>query len=193
MADEFDGQGDPRYVALYRGVVTAIDDPLKIGRVRVRVPGLLEPDSNWALPLNVGGGSGALGVYFVPEVGSDVAVWFHQGDVDELHYLPGCFRAPGRTSALNSRITQKTASDAPSVKVIETDRWVVVLDDSATTPGLVLEDKVSGDGIELNGLTRAMSISATSSISIRAVGSVSIEGVNVTINGRPVAPSPEPI
>lgn len=193
MADEFDGQGDPRFVALYRGVVTAINDPLKIGRVKVRVPGLLEPDSGWALPLNVGGGAEALGFYFVPEVGAEVAVWFHQGDVDELHYIPGCFRAPGRSSGLNERITAKSPEDAPKVKVIETDRFLVVLDDSEDTPAMILRDKVSGDGVELNALTRQMTITATSSISITSVGTVAIEGVNVTINGRPVAPSPEPI
>lgn len=193
MADEFDGGGDPRFVALYRGVVTDIADPLKIGRVKLRVPGLIEPDSGWALPLNIGGGAEALGFYFVPEVGAEVAVWFHQGDVDELHYIPGCFRAPGRVSGLNERVTAKDPENAPKVKVIETDRFLVVLDDSEDTPALILQDKVSGDGIELNALTRQMSITATSSISITSVGTVAIEGVNVTINGRPVAPSPEPI
>lgn len=193
MADEFDGGGDPRFVALYRGVVTDNADPLKIGRVRVRVPGLLDPDSAWALPLNVGGGAGARGFYFVPEEGAEVAVWFHQGDVDELHYIPGCFRAPQRVSGLNDRVTGKTASEAPDVKVIETDRWLVVLDDSTLTPALLLQDKISGDGIELNALTRQLSISATTSISIEAVGSVEINAVNVSINGRPVLPSPEPI
>lgn len=193
MADEFDGEGDPRFVALYRGVVTNNADPMKIGRVRVRVPGLLDPDSAWALPLNVGGGGGARGFYFVPEVGAEVAVWFHQGDVDELHYIPGCFRAPRRVSALNDRITGKTAAEAPDVKVIETDRWLIVLDDSTLTPALLLTDKISGDGFELNALTRQLSIKATTSISIEAVGSIEINAVNVSINGRPVLPSPEPI
>jgi hypothetical protein len=191
--DEHDGAGDPRFTALYRGVVTDNADPLKVGRVKVRVPGLLEPSSGWALPLNVGGGAEALGLFFVPEVGAEVAVWFHQGDVDEVHYIPGCFRAPRRTSGLNARVSAKSPADAPKVKVLETDRWLVVLDDSLDTPGLLLSDKVSGDGIELDGLTRQMSIVATSSIRIAAIGTVAIEGVNVTINGRPVAPSTEPI
>jgi len=192
--DEHDGAGGPRHTAVYRGVVVRNDDPLKVGRVKLRVPGLIEPESGWALPLNVGGGhSEGRGVYFVPEVGADVAVWCHQGDVDELHYLPGCWRAPGRVSTLNDRVTAKSAEDAPSVHVVESSRWLIVLDDSADTPALLIRDKVSDDGIEYDGLTRQMTISATSSVRISAVGTVAIDGLNVTIMGRPVQPGTEPI
>jgi len=193
MPDEFDDAGDPRFTALYRGVVTDNADPLRNGRVRVRVPGMLEPQSSWALPMAVGGGSPERGIFFVPDVGAEVAVWCHQGDVDEVNYLPGNWSAPGQVSQLNARITGKTPAEAPKVKVIETERWLIVLDDSADTPAMVLQDKVSGDGIEYNGLTRQMVILSTASLSINSVGTINIEGLNVVINGRPVLPSGEPI
>lgn len=191
--DELDGGGDPRFTALYRGVVTNIADPLKIGRVKVRVPGFLEPESAWAMPCTLGGGSATRGFYFVPDVGSEVVVWCHQGDVDEVNYMAGNWRAPGQQSELNTRITTKDAENATKVKVIETERWLVIMDDSDDTPALVFQDKVSNDGIEFNGLTRQLAVTATASISISCVGTISVDGLNVVINGRPVLANGEPI
>lgn len=194
MAGEHDTHDD-RYTAVYRGVVTANDDPKKIGRVRFRVPGLIDPQSAWAHPFTVGGGNPGRGIYFVPEVGAEVACWFHQGDVDHPHYIGGVWNAPGGASTLNERITGKSAADAPKVKVIETERWLIVMDDSADTGGYLIQDKLSGglDAIEFNGLTRALTIKATSSITIQSLGQIQIQGLSVTINGRPVLPSGEPI
>jgi hypothetical protein len=185
--DEHDGLRDLRYTSMHRGVVTDNADPMKIGRVKVRVPGLIEPSSGWALPIRQAHG------YDVPDVGAEVCVWFHQGDVDEVQYASGNAHAPGGASELHERITSKTAALAPKVKLIETDRWLIVYDDSAETPALLLQDKVSGDGIEYDGLTRAMTIKATSALTIRSVGQVIIEGVSVSIMGRPVLPNGEPI
>lgn len=190
--DEFDGGGDFRPTALYAGVVTDVADPLKVGRVRVRIPGMLA-QSAWALPLNVGGGAELRGLFFVPDVGAEVAVFFHQGDVDHPYYLPACWRAPRGTAQLNDRITGKEPAEAPKVRVIETERFVVIFDDTAGTPAMILKCKATGDGIEYDAKTRSMTILSTASLAIRSVGTVAIEGLNVTINGRPVRPSGEPI
>ena len=82
MSGEFDTT-DPRYTALYIGVVTNRKDPEGLGRVKVRIPGLIEPESDFALPLGtLGGGSDRRGLFAVPEVGAEVGILFNQGDVD---------------------------------------------------------------------------------------------------------------
>lgn len=192
MSDEHDGAEDPRFVAMYRGVVTRVDDPKGIGRVKVRVPGLLEPESAWALPMGVGNGPGR-GVWFIPNVGSEVAVFLHQGDPDQPHYLAGNWTAPRGVPAVPSPVAGRSVQDKPKVRCIETDRWVIVLDDNATTATLALVDKTSGDAIEYNGLTRQLTIRATVGITIESVGAIDIRGLAVTIQGRPVATSSEPI
>jgi uncharacterized protein involved in type VI secretion and phage assembly len=158
----------------------------------VRVPGLIKPDSAWARPFTIGGGSGK-GFFFVPDVGSEVAVFFHQGDVDEPHYIAGNWRAPGGNAEVPDPVKQKTAETAYKIKVIETDRWRVVMDDEDSSAALLLLDKRSGNKIEIDGVSRAIAIDATSSISINAVGSVSINALSLTLNGRPVLPSITPI
>lgn len=191
--DDHDGHGDPRYLGVYGGVVTRNDDPLKIGRIQFTIPGMIEPHSGWALPFTLGGGGEEHGIHFVPKVDSEVACWFNMGDPDEPRYLGGNPRARGGTSGLHERVRSKSAEDAPKVKVIETERWVVILDDTTETPAMLLIDKVSEDGIEYNGLTRQMTISATTSITINSQGPITIDGLSVTIKGRPVLDSGEPI
>lgn len=64
----------------YRGVVTDINDPLKIGRVRARVPDVMGDDeSGWALPCVPFAGEG-MGFYALPSVDARVWIEFEQGD-----------------------------------------------------------------------------------------------------------------
>lgn len=77
--------GELRLDGLHVGEVVDREDPEGLGRVRVRIPGLVEPASAWAWPLGtLGGGSDRRGFFCVPEKGAEVGVLFHQGDVGKL-------------------------------------------------------------------------------------------------------------
>ena len=79
---------DSRLLGMYVGYVTKRDDEEQLGRVRVCIPGVLEPESAWAWPLGTsGGGSKDRGFFAVPEEGAEVAVFFNQGNVDAPYYL----------------------------------------------------------------------------------------------------------
>lgn len=74
---------------LYQGTVVNNNDPLKIGRVKVRVPQLLPVEAitdsqcPWAvMKRSTGwGGNSERSSFFVPEVGSKVLVQFNGGDI----------------------------------------------------------------------------------------------------------------
>jgi len=67
------------YPGLYRGVVTANDDPKKQGRVKVHVPALQERASPvWIKAAMQGAGDGR-GVFWPPEVGDPVYVSYAEG------------------------------------------------------------------------------------------------------------------
>ncbi|MCL4706188.1 hypothetical protein KJ068_13555 [bacterium] len=73
-----------KYYGKYRGVVTDNQDPKKLGRIRVNVPGLLGPQvqTGWAMPCLPYGGAFDLGFFFLPEIGSGVWVEFEGGDLE---------------------------------------------------------------------------------------------------------------
>jgi uncharacterized protein involved in type VI secretion and phage assembly len=193
MAGEFDTH-DPRYTALYIGQVVDRVDPERLGRVRVRIPGLIEPASAWAFPLGtVGGGSDRRGFFCVPENGADVGILFNQGDIDHPFYLSGHYGKPSGATEIPAPARELSAAETPQVRVFETARFLLVFDDRAGKETLRLEDKVSGDQLEFDGVGMGLTIKATSALFLKADGLISIEGTTVAINGRIVLSGPTPI
>lgn len=198
----YDESPDPQFLAVYDGVVMDRDDPMKVGRVRVRVPGLIAAPGVWALPIGMpGGGSETKGFFFVPEVGAEVAVFFKQGDVDHPRYLAGTWGRPNGNPEIPSAAL--TAEDGttygkdkiPNVSVIETRRYEIVIDDNEGHERLAIRDKGSPDEdiIEIDSVNHGVRIKGTVAVRIESTGVVNIEGLQVLINGRVVRESSDPI
>jgi len=104
---------DTRLFGMYVGHVTDRKDPDKLGRVRVCVPGLLEPHSAWAWPLGtVGGGSKNRGFFAVPEEGAEVALFFNQGDVDKPYFISAHWGKPNG----ESEVPEEAQKDSQTMK-----------------------------------------------------------------------------
>lgn len=184
---------DPRLFGLHVGVVVDVADPRGLGRVKVRVPGLLEPHSAWAWPLGMpGGGAANRGLFFVPPVGAEVGVFLNQGSVDHPYYIAGNYGAPGGASEVPSP-AKEAGARSPEVKVLETDLWRVTLDDRTEKRNLLVENKVTGDKVEFDGLTAGILVDAKAALVLKALGVINIEGGQVVINGRVVRPGTDPI
>ncbi len=69
--------GSARYYGVQFGLVTDISDPEGAHRVRVNIPGIADPETDWLFPMISGGGSAQRGGHVVPVLGAKVAVWFH--------------------------------------------------------------------------------------------------------------------
>jgi uncharacterized protein involved in type VI secretion and phage assembly len=193
MAGEFDTD-DPRYTGLYIGQVVDREDPESLGRVRVKIPGLVEPASAWAFPLGtVGGGSDRRGFFAVPEKDAEVGVLFHQGDVDHPYYLCGHWGKPGGQAEVPEPARGLAKEETPQVRAFETGRFLLAFDDRDGKEALVIKDKKSGDQVEFDGAAMGITIKGTSALLLKADGIISIEGTTVQINGRVVLPGKKPI
>ena len=186
--------GELRLDGLHVGEVVDREDPEGLGRVRVRIPGLIEPASAWAWPLGtLGGGSDRRGFFCVPEKGAEVGVLFHQGDVDHPHYLCGHWGKPEGEAEVPEPARGLGKADAPRVRAFETGRFLLSFDDREGQEALVVKDKTSGDQIEFDGKGMGITVKATSALLLRADGMVSIDAAVVQINGRLVMPGTKPI
>lgn len=171
------------------GSVVDRDDPKGLGRVRVRVPGFYEPAGPWALPLGTLGAAPGIGAWFIPPVGAEVVILLSQGDPDHPYYLTSNWTIEN----VPDEAKGPDGKGDPDVRVISSGDFALVMDERPTSKSLRLLHRPSGDVVEYDGLIRQWSIVATTSIALKSIGQIDIQGTVVTINGRVVLPTGEPI
>jgi uncharacterized protein involved in type VI secretion and phage assembly len=191
MISHFDDEQhafDPRMFGMHLGYVTHRGDPERLGRVRVCIPGLIEPHSDWAWPLGtVGGGSKDHGFFAVPELGAEVAVWFRHGSPEAPHYMAAHW---GRPAAGPEAPPEATG---PDNRVLSTKTFSVELDETPGHRKLKLTNRRNGDHIILDAEDNTVSVVCTTALILRAVGAIEIDAPQVTIRKRVVRPVPDPI
>lgn len=83
----------------YRGIVEDVEDPMNVGRVKIRVMSVYDDldtvDMPWAIYADpFMGGSKNKGGFFVPDLGDTVWVFFEQGDHMQPVYFAGAPAQP---------------------------------------------------------------------------------------------------
>jgi len=143
-------------------LVTDLEDPDNLGRIKVRFPWLAdEPISTWCRVSTPLAGP-EHGLYFAPEVDSEALVAFQQGDFSDP-YIVG-FLWNGDALPPEASVTQRTLKSVSGN--------TVVLDDTDGEEGITITDKhgntiiMNQDGIEI----KAKKITLTSETELKAVG-----------------------
>lgn len=154
---------------MHVGIVVANVDPEGLGRIRVEVPGLLEPQSAWAFPIGGSGGGGPTSGWFdVPALNAFVGVLFHAGEIDHPYYLGG-WHGKGEVPAY---LTGVSIGDRVKVKVYETALFHMVFDDRASSKVWLVKNKTTGDYISI----------ADGETKIKAATKVTVEAPHVVVN-----------
>jgi len=123
-----------RYFGKYRGTVVDNQDPTNRGRVKVRVPSVLNDLNVWAMPCLPYAGNN-VGIFTVPEPGAGVWVEFEAGDLSYPIWTGG-FWADGEVPK-NEKGTEAT----PSLRIIRSEKGLLVsFDDAAQVLTLSDED-----------------------------------------------------
>ncbi len=170
------------------GVVTDRADPLRLGRIRARVPGMFDEGTAWAKPLSPGGGIRNNGMFFTPEIGAEVALWFNQGDPDEPYFMAAHWGLPGGTSEVPGEAFPADAGpDAePDNRVIAVPGFRIEIDATQGQRKLRITNQKTGDNITLDQERNSILIQATTSLHLRAEGEIVLDAPLITIGGRPV-------
>lgn len=88
----------PRACVTTLGVILDVEDPRKLGRVRVSLPGYCDIETDWLEVLAPGGGRGK-GLVAVPDTGDRVLLLLPHGDPAQAVVLGGLFAADGPPDA----------------------------------------------------------------------------------------------
>lgn len=187
--------------SLLVGVVVDLDDPDRLGRVKVSYPELDNTHSDWApmATLMAGRKRGSL---FRPEKGDEVLIGFLQGDMRAPYVLGGVWSKPdppppddGKHADNNWRsITSRSGhvirfDDTPGaerVEIIDKDgKRRVVLD----APGRKVKVEAAEGDVEVSAPNGSITLSgknislhATTTLSITADQALTISGMTVDIN-----------
>ena len=189
MATEFDDrpgadeEGEELfYVGLYAATVVRNDDPEEIGRVKIKIPGLVEPESAWALPgATISGGIKGRGFYDPPDKGSDVLVMFIQGDLEQPAYFAGFWGVPDSGRETPGPDDGVGKDVRPQIKAYETARYLLMFDHRGGAEQLVIRDKVTNDQIDLK--PSGINIKSAGTVNVEATGALNVKGSTVDLNG----------
>lgn len=149
--------GSLTFYGKYRGIVTDVSDPLKLGRVRAKVQDVYGEAkvSGWAMPALPYAGNG-VGLYLIPPVDAWVWIEFEHGDPDYPIWT-GCFWSG------NDQLPGDPVN--PAVKVLKTDSATITLDDSAGSIQIEtgsLKIVMDNQGIELSNGSQKVKLSSSS-------------------------------
>jgi hypothetical protein len=166
--DELAGAAGGRaFYGKYRGIVTDINDPLLMGRIRATVPDVFgDLDSGWAMPCAPFGGSG-VGFFALPAVGAGVWIEFEHGDPD-YPIWSGCW-----WGSLAEMPPILLAPPYKKLMIVTEGGNSVVLDDTPGIGGITLET-ASGQKIKMS----ALGIEIDNGMG----GSITLTGPQVSIN-----------
>ena len=202
LADLVGSRGIPADLAavaphLLIGEVTNTADPLKLGRVKVRLPAISADDeTDWARIASPGAGKDR-GLQWLPEVNDEVLVGFEQGDPARPCVLGGLWNntdtPPDAAAATNSGTARWSLTTRKGTKVVlhddPTEKIEVILANS-TSSLTITDNEVSlvgghklvlkADEIDLQAQSK-VSVNGAS-VKVQAQGDVSISGNPIKLN-----------
>jgi uncharacterized protein involved in type VI secretion and phage assembly len=184
-------RGDRVYGAVV-GLVTSIDDPDSLGRVRVRFPWLKDDvESRWARIVSFMAGATRGGV-FRPEVGDEVLVLFEHGDM-RFPYVVG-----GLWNGQDKMPTERGADGGNDVRLIKSrSGHTIVFDDTSGSEKITINDK-HGNTVELSSQgvvvkSNAIQIGSASASEGLVLGDAFLQLFNTHTHGTGVGPSSPPV
>ncbi len=183
------------------GVVSNLEDPAKIGRVRVKFPHLNNEESNWAPLVTLMAGKDR-GVFFRPEVGDEVLVAFLQGNIRFPYILGGIWsttdtppKDDGQAKKNNLRFIKSRSghliqlddtSGKEKIEIIDKgNKHKITIDCSAkkiqiTCDAGDIELSAKAGGIKLEA--QRIELKATTTMNLEASAAMTIKGKPVNIN-----------
>ncbi|WP_435738073.1 VgrG-related protein [Cellulosimicrobium sp. PMB13] len=191
-----------RGAAVLPAVVTSVDDPLKVGRVKVKLPVLHDSlESWWARVVQPGAGP-QRGTFVLPEVGDEVLVALAEGELDQPYVLGGLFStkdtppAPSEapyvdknSGAVTRRtITSRTGMHVEFVEKPGEERLVVSDKDGKEKVVLVQKPQaaieITSSGPVSVTAQKAVEVTAQQDVTCTSqTGKVTVKGVQVALEG----------
>jgi len=205
LESDLETTGSPAF-GVTLGVVTGINDPKGLGRVRVRLPWLSQQvESSWARIATAWAGQHR-GSYLLPEVDDEVLVAFRHGDVSYPYILgflwseksPPPQSSPRQErrelrSRRGSAIVFDDTQGKESITVRSPGGREVAVDDGANEVRIADRKRTVEIVVSTAGSGKISITAKTGDLNLSApAGEVSIEGLRVSLKGNTIDLKPPP-
>lgn len=192
-----DIDGELRFPYLYEGTVTDNADPKQLGRVKLTVPGVIEPESDWAFPTGtLGGGGPQRGGVIVPEVGDSVDVRFVLGDPQRPKWSPSHWGIRPDTGSEMPEDVRDATSEAHKVQALQVGKFRFVVDERDDKLVFKIEGKDGEDvgvGAELDLKRKQVTLTSTVAIILKTKGLIHLDALVVRLKDRVLGTKSAPV
>jgi len=134
-AHETASNADSKQYGVEIGIVTNVQDPDKLGRVKIKFPRLpTTPESSWARVAQPAAGAGR-GFYWLPQVNDEVLVAFERGEAHTPYVIGSLWN--GKDKPMDGAYTDENTT----VMIQTRSGHKIVLDDKGGEEKIVIADK----------------------------------------------------
>lgn len=185
------------------GVVTAkvIDskDPEKLGRVRVKYPGMKEKgESGWVRVASLMAGKDR-GTFFLPEKGDEVLVAFENGDFNHPFIIGALWSNSNKPPEKNAdgnndikliksraghTITLDDTKGKEKIEIKTKSGHKILFEDTKGKEIIEIADNSGSNKISLNTRTKSMKIECGKDLTLKAMNIKIEAGANLTLKGK---------
>lgn len=154
-------------------IVTDVNDPTMLGRIKVKFPWLSDTlSSGWARLALPGAGPNR-GVMFMPEVNDEVLVAFEQGDASSPYVVGALYNtkdrpptAPTGKMVVAGKVNQRVVRSRTG--------HVIVLDDTPGQEKITIQDKTGKNSFIIDSVKNSMDIKVQGNLTIDVGGKFTV-------------------
>jgi phage baseplate assembly protein gpV len=170
------GNGRGQSLGLVQGVVTGLvsnlNDPDNLGRVKVKYAWLGEIDSDWMRIATPMAGS-ERGFYYLPEINDEVLVAFEHGDVHHPYIVGALWSNTDKPPKPNSEVV---GSGKVNERIIKSrSGHLIILDDTDGAEQIIIRDKTEKNEIVIDSKKNSMTIKVDGDFTVEAKGKITLK------------------
>ncbi|MBA3533211.1 MAG: VgrG-related protein [Ardenticatenales bacterium] len=162
---------------LVPALVTNLEDPWNIGRVKVSFPWMGEQiESHWARLASPMAGQDNKGLYWIPEINDEVLVGFEHGDITRPYILGTLWNKKDKPPKGNNEVVK---SGVVNERIIRSrSGHLIILDDTKDAEKIIIRDKTGKNEIIIDSKANSLSITVEDKINITAKGAISVKSTS---------------
>jgi phage protein D len=154
------------------GLVTNLNDPDNLGRVKVKYAWLGDIESDWVRIASPMAGP-ERGFMYLPEVNDEVLLAFAYGDVHHPYIIGALWNSQDKPPIPNS---QAVGGGLVNQRIIKTrSGHVIILDDTAGAEQIIIRDKTEKNEMVIDSAKNSMSIKVDGDFSVDAKGKITLK------------------